>query len=113
MNGNILDVMPKLHGDFARAYHFLENHRLFKTEPNRGFESSLTADITLINPDTLTVDSDSAKNTLPQISLHCRFQAIQKFPSEKEVQVELKSFASSFEVGIIVLANDMVKQFGA
>jgi hypothetical protein len=105
---DLLDLYPKLMGDFYRAYHFLTNHRLLNNQQKGlDFQEMQSVTAVKVNPETNKIDPDDSKNTLAQFCVKIRFESVDPSDLTKTTMVTLQSTASSFEVAILMLAKDM------
>jgi len=105
--------------DFYTSYQWLYDHLMFQEEfeskiyngeiyNESRFQQCLDIDVVKVNPETLSIDDDTNKNTKVQIWLECG-----KFHKEfRHHDIELDCGADTFELAIIELANLVMEWYG-
>lgn len=97
--------------DFYEAWWYLSNHPNFEHPEYENmmpaFPASLYIEVVKVDPDTLTIEDDSDKNTLTQVWLECG--GWEWAPDTEQYETchnpDLDTGGDTFEDAIIALAN--------
>lgn len=94
---------------FYKAWHYLENHPIFKDSKGVSrFKECIDIEVVKVNPENNTIDEDELLNTKTKIWLECG-------PYKENFKThswDLDCGASTFEKAIIKLAKKVKKEFG-
>lgn len=94
-----------IYDDFYEAYHFLDNHLLFK---DKFMSEALFVEVVKVNPMTNEIDDNHVLNTKTQVWLECGGEEDDQFYHD----INLDTGGDTFEEAIINLANLVVSHYG-